>query len=92
MGRFWPSFDGPSSQEKNNIFWDESRHEFEAYVTDLLLEEAASWQIVELYRKRADAENVFDELKKQWGFSGFCSRKLAVSELAARLLLLVYNL
>ena len=47
---------------------------------------------MELYRKRADAENVFDELKNQWGFDGFCSRKRAVSELATRLLLLVYNL
>ncbi|MBI3885755.1 MAG: transposase [Opitutae bacterium] len=45
-----------------------------------------------LYRQRADTENVFDELKNQWGFSGFCGRKRALTELAARLLLLVYNL
>ena len=45
-----------------------------------------------LYRKRADAENVFDELKNQWGFTGFCSHKAVVSETAARLLLLTYNL
>ena len=47
---------------------------------------------MELYRKRADAENVFDELKNQWGFDGFCSRKRSINELATRLLLLVYNL
>jgi len=47
---------------------------------------------MELYRKRADAEHVFDELKNQWGFDEFCSWKRAVSELATRLLLLVYNL
>jgi hypothetical protein len=42
--------------------------------------------------QRADAENFFDELKNQWGFDGFCSGKGVVSETAARLLLLTYNL
>ena len=37
-------------------------------------------------------QNVFDELKNQWGFSGFCSGKAVVSESAARLLLIIYNL
>lgn len=83
---------GVLPKEKLGTFWDETRHEFEAYVTSLAVEEASAWQIVELYRKRADAENVFDELKNQWGFNGFCSRKRSVSELAARLLLLTYNL
>lgn len=83
---------GVLPKEKIGTFWDETRHEFEAYVTSLSEEEANAWQIVELYRKRADAENVFDELKNQWGFNGFCSRKRSVSELAARLLLLTYNL
>jgi len=30
--------------------------------------------------------------KNQWGFAGFCSKKAVVSETAARLLLLTYNL
>ncbi len=83
---------GVLPKEKNGTFWDETQHEFEAYVTDLSNQEASAWQIVELYRNRADAENVFDELKNQWGFNGFSSRKRCVSELAARLLLLTYNL
>ena len=37
-------------------------------------------------------QNVFDELKNQWGFVGFCAHKAVVSECAARLLLLIYNL
>jgi hypothetical protein len=49
-------------------------------------ETATGAQIVLLYRKRVDVENVFDELKNQWGFSGFCSHKAVVSETAARLL------
>jgi hypothetical protein len=78
--------------EKAGTFWDRTRHEFEAYVSDLAVEQASSWQIVELYRQRADTENVFDELKHQWGFDGFCSGKKNVTALAARLGLLVYNL
>ena len=35
---------------------------------------------------------MFDELKNQWGFRGYCSRRAVVTELAARLVLLTYNL
>jgi hypothetical protein len=72
-------------------FWDLTKHEFAVYVTSLGADYNA-WQIQQLYRERADTENVFDELKNQWGFSGFCAKQKAVTELAARLLLLVYNL
>jgi hypothetical protein len=54
--------------------------------------EANAWHIKSLYRERADAENVFDELKNQWCLNGFCARSCRVSALAARLPLLVYNL
>ena len=77
--------------EKSGEFWDRNKHEFAVYVTNLPLEFNA-WQIQQLYRDRADTENVFDELKNQWGFSGFCVKARATTELAARLLLLVYNL
>jgi hypothetical protein len=72
-------------------FWDQHKHEFAVYVTNLP-DEVNGWQIQELYRQRADTENVFDELKNQWGFSGFCAKSKATTELAARLLLVVYNL
>lgn len=72
-------------------FWDLHKHEFAVYVTNLPAE-YDGWQIQQLYRDRADTENVFDELKNQWGFSGFCAKSRATTELAARLLLLVYNL
>ena len=78
--------------EKAGAFWDRTRHEFETYVTDLDIHEAGRWQIVKLYRKRTDTENVFDELKHQWGFDGFCCRKRNATALAVRLGLLVYNL
>ena len=72
-------------------FWDQNKHQFAVYVTNLP-DEVNGWQIQELYRQRADTENVFDELKNQWGFSGFCAKSRATTELAARLLLMVYNL
>jgi hypothetical protein len=78
---------GPENAE----FWDRHKHEFAVYVTNLPTT-CNAWQIQELYRQRADTENVFDELTNQWGFSGFAAKSRATTELAARLLLLVYNL
>ena len=43
------------------------------------------------YRDRADAENCFDELKNQWGWSGFTTKKLASCRLMANLIALFYN-
>ena len=72
--------------------WKEVAYEFAAYVTNLKETDASDWQILDLYRKRADTENVFDELKNQWGFCGFSSRFRNVTASASRLLLLTYNL
>ena len=51
----------------------------------------AAETIARLYRERADAENIYDELKNQWGWSGFTTRKLAPCRLMANLVALVYN-
>ncbi len=64
-------------------FGDQHKHEFAVYATNLP-DEVNGWQIQELYRQRADTEHVFDELKNQWGFSGFCAKSKATTELAAR--------
>jgi hypothetical protein len=82
----------PATPSPQDVFWGLDKEEFTAYVTNLEPSAATPSQIVLTYRQRADAENVFDELKNQWGFSGFCSGKGVVSETAARLLLLTYNL
>jgi hypothetical protein len=74
-----------------NAFWEKVEYDHDAYVTSLDLAEANAWQLVDLYRGRADMENVFDELKNHWGFGGFCCRDRIATEMAARLLLLVYN-
>ncbi|HET7088396.1 MAG TPA: transposase [Anaerolineae bacterium] len=63
-------------------------HEYAVLVTSLA-EEALT--IAQLYRDRADCENVFDELKNQWGWGGFTTHDLARCRLAARMVALVYN-
>ena len=45
----------------------------------------------QLYRDRADCENVFDELKNQWGWGGFTTRDLKRCRLMAGLVALFYN-
>ena len=45
----------------------------------------------QLYRDRADCENVFDELKNQWGWGGFTTKDLLRCQVAARNVALIYN-
>lgn len=47
--------------------------------------------LAKLYRERADAENVYDELKNQWGWNGYTTRALAPCRLMANLVALIYN-
>lgn len=47
--------------------------------------------IAQLYRDRADCENGFDELKNQWGWTGFTSQEIKRSSLMARHIALIYN-
>ena len=47
--------------------------------------------IAQLYRDRCDCENGFDELKNQWGLSGFTTRDLNRSQTTARAGALIYN-
>ena len=45
----------------------------------------------QLYRDRADCENVFDELKNQWGWGGFTTQDLTRCRLLAGMVALIYN-
>jgi hypothetical protein len=47
--------------------------------------------LARLYRERADAENIYDELKNQWGWGGFTTKQLAPCRLMANLVALIYN-
>src|SRR5208283_4484120 len=63
-------------------------YEYSVLVTSLDEETEAFGQ---LYRDRGDGENLFDEMKNQWGWGGFTTHDLARCRLAARLLALFYN-
>ena len=63
-------------------------HEYSVLVTSLEEETEVFGQ---LYRDRADGENIFDELKNQWGWGGFTTQDLARCRLAACMLALFYN-
>jgi hypothetical protein len=82
----------PVNPTPQDEFWDTPEDDVAVYVTNLEKSEATPEQIALLYAGRADTENVFDEVKNQWGFRGYCSQRAVVSELAARLVLLTYNL
>jgi hypothetical protein len=45
----------------------------------------------QLYRDRADCENVFDELKNQWGWGGFTTQDLTRCRLLAGMVALIYD-
>ncbi len=47
--------------------------------------------IAQLYRDRAEAENVFDELKNQWGWAGFTTQDQRRCQILARIVALIYN-
>ena len=47
--------------------------------------------IAQLYRDRGDSENNFDELKNQWGWSGFTTQDRNRCQIMARLTALIYN-
>jgi hypothetical protein len=82
----------PLNPTPQDQFWATPEDDVAVYVTNLEAGAATLAQIALLYAQRADTENVFDELKNQWGFRGFCSGRAVVTEMAARLVLLTYNL
>ena len=54
-------------------------------------EERELQAVAQAYRDRADSENMFDELKNQWGWTGFSTADLKRSQLMARIVALIYN-
>jgi len=47
--------------------------------------------IAQLYRDRAQAENIFDELKNQWGWTGFTTQDVRRCQILARTIAVIYN-
>lgn len=63
-------------------------YEFAALVTNM---DAGIITLGSHYRDRADSENNFDELKNQWGWSGYTTSDLHRCRLMARIIALIYN-
>ena len=64
--------------------------EYELLVTDDTALPAAL--LVQTYRDRGDCENVFDETKNQWGWSGFMTEDMRRCTTVMRLTAILFNL
>ena len=73
---------GPSVHEDQRLW------EYAVMVTDVAYPIEA---VAQLYRDRADCENGFDELKNQWGLSGFTTQDINRCQTTARSCALVYD-
>lgn len=80
------------SPEESGTFFGVCHYEYHVYITNLTPTQLEFWQVVDLYNQRADCENIFDELKHEWGLGGYCSKHSEVTELAAQFNILTYDL
>jgi hypothetical protein len=85
---------GPAGKGQRELFGTvevlEAGTLYEHAVLVTPLEEAVLG-IAQLYRDRAEAENVFDELKNQWGWAGFTTQDQRRCQILARIVALIYN-
>lgn len=65
-----------------------AKYEYTVLVTSLA-DEVSS--IAQHYRDRADSENIFDELKNQWGWGGYTTKDLKRCRMISRMVAIVYN-
>jgi len=80
------------SQQVSFDFIDESEGEYQykyAVLVTTLDDELVA--VIQHYCDRADCENLFDEVKNQWGWGGFATQDLTSTGLMARMIGLVYN-
>ena len=65
-----------------------AKYEYMVLVTSLS-DEVSS--IAQHYWDRADSENIFAELKNQWGWGGYTTKDLKRYRMISRMVALVYN-
>lgn len=88
MGVDYPSTQ-PGEQLSLALVADDMKlYEYAVLVTDLSDDLIT---LIQHYRDRADCENVFDEMKNQWGWSGFTSQDIKSCRLMAGMIALIYN-
>ena len=69
--------------------FDMRDYRYQAWVTNINLPAIEVWR---LYRHRADAENRIEELKHDFGLTGFCTNDFYATEAAFRCVMIAYNL
>ena len=75
---------GMTIEQGNKQWW-----EYAVLVTDWA--ETGILGIARMYRDRGDSENMFDEMKNQWGWRGYSTQDLKRSQLMARMVALIFN-
>lgn len=66
----------------------DKKYEYAVLITNLKLSIPT---ISQLYRDRAGCENIFDELKNQWGWGGYVTKDILRTQITARITALVFN-
>ena len=84
----WPALPASTEFDFVQVFDQGACYEYIVLVTNTDLAVSA---VAQAYRDRADCENVFDEIKNQWGCAGFVTQDLRRCRIMARLIALVYN-
>ena len=72
----------------NIIIENDPEFEYAVLVTSL---KNSIYEVAQLYRDRSDAENIFDELKNQWGWHGYTTADLKRCQIMARIIAQVYD-
>ncbi len=83
-GAVWPTLPGLVIEHKGGDWYEHA-----VLVTNW--SEPSLLAVAQIYRDRGDAENMFDELKNQWGWTGFSMADLKRSQLMARMVALIFN-
>jgi len=80
-------------EDQQNLAFVEGSENFKAYEYSILVTDLKDdlLTIFYHYRDRADCENNFDEMKNQWGWGGFTTKRMKSCQFMARLIALVYN-
>jgi len=81
------SLDNQELLNKDDLKFEE-KYDWCVLVTDLDLPIIS---IAQLYRDRGDCENIFDEMKNQWGWNGFTTNDMKSSCIMAQLVAIVAN-
>jgi hypothetical protein len=80
--------DTPLLDHANLSVMREPAYEFAVLVTNI---DESAHACVELYHKRGDMENNYDELKNHWGWGGFMTKDLLRCQVAARFNAIFFN-